>query len=91
VSIRSIVENVYAKRLRRRLTRIPVHVAIIQDSNRRYAKAHGMNVGCGHRLGVGTTERVLDWMKELDIRHVTFFAFFTENFHRSETEKEELR
>lgn len=69
---------------------IPNHVAIIQDGNRRYAKAHGKDTGYGHRLGADTTERVLDWMGELGIRHVTFFAFSTENFRRPEEEKEEL-
>ena len=62
---------------------IPNHVAIIQDGNRRYAKAHGKDTGYGHRLGADTTERVLDWMGELGIRHVTFFAFSTENFRRT--------
>ncbi len=90
MSIRSVAENVYAKRLRRSLTHIPNHVAIIQDGNRRYARARGKDTGYGHRLGADTTERVLDWMGELGIRHVTFFAFSTENFRRPEEEKEEL-
>ena len=80
----------YAKRLYRSLTHIPNHVAIIQDGNRRYAQARGEATGYGHRMGADTTERVLDWMGELDIRHVTFFAFSTENFQRTEEEKEEL-
>ena len=90
MSIRSVAENLYAKRLRRSLTHIPNHVAIIQDGNRRYARARGKDTGYGHRLGADTTERVLDWIGELDIRHVTFFAFSTENFQRTEEEKEEL-
>ncbi|HJK22545.1 MAG TPA: undecaprenyl diphosphate synthase family protein, partial [Methanocorpusculum sp.] len=90
MSIRSVAENLYAKRLRKSLMYIPNHVAIIQDGNRRYAKAHGKDTGYGHRLGADTTERVLDWMGELGIRHVTFFAFSTENFRRPEEEKEEL-
>jgi len=90
VSIRSVVESVYAKKLRRCLIHIPNHVAIIQDGNRRYARARGKDTGYGHRLGAETTGRVLDWMGELGIRHVTFFAFSTENFRRPEEEKEEL-
>ncbi len=90
MSIRSVAEAVYAKRLRKSLTHIPNHVAIIQDGNRRYARARGKDTGYGHRLGADTTERVLDWMGELGIRHVTFFAFSTENFRRPEEEKEEL-
>lgn len=90
MSIRSVAEAVYVKRFRKSLTHIPNHVAIIQDGNRRYARARGKNTGYGHRLGADTTERVLDWMGELGIRHVTFFAFSTENFRRPEEEKEEL-
>jgi tritrans,polycis-undecaprenyl-diphosphate synthase [geranylgeranyl-diphosphate specific] len=67
-----------------------MHVAIIQDGNRRYAKARGLEVGTGHRLGADTTERVLEWMNILGIRHVTFYAFSTENFNRSREEKTEL-
>jgi tritrans,polycis-undecaprenyl-diphosphate synthase [geranylgeranyl-diphosphate specific] len=85
-----VAEALYAKRLRKNLTHIPNHVAIIQDGNRRYAWARGKDTGYGHRLGADTTERVLDWMGELDIRHVTFFAFSTENFRRPDEEKEEL-
>ncbi|MDV0440878.1 polyprenyl diphosphate synthase [Methanorbis furvi] len=90
MSIRSVAEAVYAKRLRGKLLHIPSHVAIIQDGNRRFAKSRGMDTSYGHRLGADTSERVLDWMGELGIRHVTFFAFSTENFRRPEEEKAEL-
>lgn len=90
MSLRSFAESVYARRLRRSLRYIPLHVAIIQDGNRRYAKAHGKDTAFGHRLGADTTERVLDWMSELGIRHITFYAFSTENFKRPEDEKAEL-
>ncbi len=80
----------YTRLLRWQLTYIPMHVAIIQDGNRRFAKAHGKDTGYGHRLGADTTERVLDWMSELGIRHITFYAFSTENFKRPEDEKAEL-
>ena len=90
MSVRSVAEAVYARRIQRGLTHIPNHVAIIQDGNRRYAKSRGKGTGYGHRLGADTSERVLDWMGELGIRHVTFFAFSTENFQRPEEEKAEL-
>lgn len=90
MSIRSVAEKIYARRLRSKLVHLPNHVAIIQDGNRRFAKDHGMDTGAGHRLGADTTERVLDWMGELDIRHITFYAFSTENFRRPEDEQAEL-
>ncbi len=87
---RKIAEDVYANHIFRHLTHVPNHVAIIQDGNRRYAKQHGMSVELGHRAGADTTLRVLEWAKTLNIRHVTFYAFSTENFKRSEEEKNGL-
>lgn len=87
---REIAEDIYADSVFSRLQHIPNHVAIIQDGNRRYAKQHGLSVDIGHRLGAETTLRVLEWAKKLNIRHVTFYAFSTENFKRSEEEKKTL-
>ena len=48
--------------------KMPKHVAIIMDGNRRYAKLQGnVNVLKGHELGVDTLENVLDWSIELGI------------------------
>ncbi|HJJ90899.1 MAG TPA: polyprenyl diphosphate synthase [Methanocorpusculum sp.] len=91
MNIREIAERAYTKRLRKNLTHIPNHVAIIQDGNRRYAKAHGKDTEYGHKCGANTTEQVIDWMSEFGIRHITFFAFSTENFQRPIEEREELR
>ena len=84
--LRSAAETLYADAVLKRLTHIPKHVAIIQDGNRRYAKEHGISVDMGHKLGAETTLRVLEWGKKLDIRHVTFYAFSTENFKRDADE-----
>ena len=90
MSFRNFAESVYTRLLRWQLTYIPMHVAIIPDGNRRFANANGKDTGYGHRLGADTTERVLDWMSELGIRHITFYAFSTENFKRPEDAKAEL-
>jgi tritrans,polycis-undecaprenyl-diphosphate synthase [geranylgeranyl-diphosphate specific] len=66
------------------------HVAIIQDGNRRFAERAGLPRVLGHSLGAKTTERVLDWCLELGIKHLTLYAFSTENFDRSEEEKRML-
>jgi hypothetical protein len=55
VNILLVAENLYTKRFGRSLTHIPNHVAIIQDGNRWYAKAHGKDTEYGHRLGADTT------------------------------------
>jgi len=90
VSLRSLLEPVYYRILRNSLTHIPNHIAIIQDGNRRYAKELGLKNGYGHRQGANTTETMLDWAREFGIRHITLYAFSTENFKRSDDELEEL-
>lgn len=63
------------------------HVAVIQDGNRRYAKQKGLSKILGHSLGADTSEMVADWCLELGIKHLTLYAFSTENFNRDEDEK----
>lgn len=71
--------------------KMPKHVAIIMDGNRRYSKIQGnMDVVKGHEIGVDTLEKVLDWSIELGIEIITVYAFSTENFNRPEHEVEGL-
>ncbi len=63
--------------------KMPKHVAIIMDGNRRYSKIQGdIDVIKGHEIGVDTLEKVLDWVIELGIEIITVYAFSTENFNR---------
>ncbi|WP_303235144.1 polyprenyl diphosphate synthase [Methanosphaera cuniculi] len=71
--------------------KMPKHVAIIMDGNRRYSKLQGnMNVIEGHKKGVSTLENVLEWCIDLGIEIVTVYAFSTENFNRPSQEVEGL-
>lgn len=71
--------------------KMPKHVAIIMDGNRRYSKMQGnLNAIEGHKRGVDTLENVLEWCIDLGINIVTVYAFSTENFKRSEKEVEDL-
>ncbi len=70
---------------------MPKHVAIIMDGNRRFSKIQGgLEPIEGHKKGVNTLERVLDWCVDLGIEIVTVYAFSTENFNRSPAEVEGL-
>ncbi|VVB72880.1 Tritrans,polycis-undecaprenyl-diphosphate synthase (GGDP specific) [uncultured archaeon] len=60
------------------------HVAIIQDGNRRYARQRGLSKLLGHRMGAETSEKVPDWCLEVGVKHLTLYAFSTENFGRDE-------
>ena len=70
---------------------LPKHIALIMDGNRRYTKVMGnMEVIDGHKKGVSTLEKVMDWSIELGIEIVTVYAFSTENFKRPPEEVEGL-
>jgi len=70
---------------------MPKHVAIIMDGNRRFSKMQGnLDAVEGHKKGISTLERVLDWCVDLGIEIVTAYAFSTENFNRPPQEVEGL-
>ncbi|MDO5850435.1 MAG: polyprenyl diphosphate synthase [Methanobacteriaceae archaeon] len=88
-----VLYKIYEKRLLNEIDpdRMPKHVAIIMDGNRRFTKVQGnMAVSKGHELGADTLERVLDWSIELGIDIITAYAFSTGNFNRSKEEVENL-
>jgi len=87
------LQNLIAKYYERRLFaevissgRIPKHIAIILDGNRRFAYEKGMNKLDGHIFGAKKLEEVIGWCQELGIKHVTVYAFSMENFTRAEDE-----
>lgn len=63
------------------------HVAIICDGNRRWAKAHGMEVFKGHEYAVTKVfEPLVDHAQSLGIGFITFWIFSTENWKRAKNE-----
>lgn len=69
------------------LSKLPKHVAIIMDGNRRWARAHGMNPIEGHRrVTDDVLEPLVDECIRLGIPHLTLWAFSTENWERDKAE-----
>lgn len=66
--------------------KIPAHVAIIMDGNGRWARARSLPRIAGHRAGVENLRRVLEACGEFGIKHLTIYAFSTENWDRPEAE-----
>lgn len=66
--------------------RIPKHVAIIMDGNRRWARKLEKPPWYGHLFGSRKLEEILEWCRELNIMTLTVYAFSTENFKRSPEE-----
>ena len=65
---------------------VPGHVAIIMDGNGRWAKARGLPRIAGHKRGINSVRKVTREAKALGIRHLTIFAFSTENWLRPKEE-----
>lgn len=66
--------------------RLPQHVAIIMDGNGRWAKAQGKHRIFGHKNGVKAVREVTEGCAELGVKHLTLYAFSTENWNRPKTE-----
>ncbi|CDZ79539.1 Isoprenyl transferase [Candidatus Rubidus massiliensis] len=71
-------------------SRIPSHVAIIPDGNRRWAKQNQATTKEGHREGGNIIIDILRAAKEIGIKHVTFYVFSTENNFRPKEEVDAL-
>lgn len=67
-------------------SKVPKHIAIILDGNRRFAKKLGLQPWKGHEYGIKKLEELLEWCIELGIKEVTLYCFSTENFRRSKKE-----
>ncbi len=66
--------------------RVPQHVAIIMDGNRRWAKAHRLPAIEGHRRGIVALRHVTRAASDFGIPMMTVYGFSTENWKRDTTE-----
>ncbi|WP_280331100.1 polyprenyl diphosphate synthase [Nocardia wallacei] len=84
------MDTFYVRRLRRQLAgaRLPRHVALIMDGNRRWARNKGLtDIRLGYRHGGEQVKNVLVWCESLGIRHVTQFLCSIENLHGRRTDE----
>jgi undecaprenyl diphosphate synthase len=61
---------------------LPVHVAVIMDGNGRWARNRSRPRHSGHRAGVRSVRRTIQHAARVGVRHLTLFAFSSENFRR---------
>jgi len=64
----------------------PLHVAIIMDGTRRWAKSRNLSNLAGHKAGMETVRRVISACPDLDVGSLTLYAFSTENWRRPPVE-----
>lgn len=66
--------------------KVPAHLAIIMDGNGRWAQVHGRERTFGHLRGARIAKTVIEHCADLGIRHLTLYAFSTENWLRPKPE-----
>ncbi len=69
---------------------IPAHIAIIMDGNGRWAAAKRLPRMAGHRAGTENLRRIITACVELGVKHLTIYAFSTENWKRPTDEVQGL-
>ena len=82
--MRRVLYPAYESRLARRLSpdRIPKHVGVMLDGNRRWARAVGMDTAHGYRAGADNIFPMLGWCEEVGVEVVTLWMLSTDNLHR---------
>jgi short-chain Z-isoprenyl diphosphate synthase len=66
--------------------RLPQHVAVLADGNRRWARANapGRSLVAGYQAGADKLQDFVEWCDELGIPIVTLWVLSTDNFSRSD-------
>ncbi|GII98147.1 undecaprenyl diphosphate synthase [Sediminihabitans luteus] len=65
---------------------VPNHVAVVMDGNGRWANARGLPRVEGHKAGEASLLDVVAGAVEIGVKHVSAYAFSTENWKRSPDE-----
>ena len=68
----------------------PVHIAIIMDGNRRWARKKMLPVKLGHKQGAETLKKIVRYANKIGLKYISVYAFSTENWKRSEEEVNDL-
>ncbi|MDR1791719.1 MAG: isoprenyl transferase [Propionibacteriaceae bacterium] len=86
-----ILYSIYEQRLINRLDkkRLPKHVAVLADGNRRWARtnAPGQPLVVGYRQGAQKLLEFTNWCNQMEIPTVTLWVLSTENLQRSEDDE----
>src|SRR6476659_634710 len=90
--LRRVLYPAYEARVVRRLPadKLPQHVGVMLDANRRWAKAVGADTAQGHRAGAANIEPLLGWCEEIGVEVVTLWLLSTDNLNRPPRELEQL-
>jgi len=67
-------------------TKIPNHIAIIPDGNRRWARSRGIHTLKGHKAGFEMAVKLARAARKMGVHTVTLWGFSTENWDRTKEE-----
>ena len=70
--------------------RIPKHIALIPDGNRRWAEEKGLKPWEGHSVGMDKFREFLDWCYDAGVEEVTAYSLSKENFEKRSPEEVEF-
>jgi len=86
--LRRVLYPAYEARVVRRLPadKLPKHVGVMLDGNRRWARAVGADTAHGHRTGAANIEPLLGWCEEIGVEVVTLWLLSTDNLNRPDSE-----
>lgn len=84
----NILYNLYERRLAARMdpARVPRHVGVILDGNRRWARSMGFVATQGHKRGADKIAEFLTWAEQAGVRVVTLWLLSTDNLSRDPAE-----
>ena len=87
-AVKRVLYPAYEARVVRHLPpeRLPKHVGVMLDGNRRWARAAGADTAAGHRAGAANISPFLGWCEEVGIEVVTLWLLSTDNLNRPERE-----
>ena len=93
MGLSDVVYGVYERRLRRQIPaeRLPRHVGVILDGNRRWASSQGSASDVGHRAGAAKIVEFLGWCEESGVEVVTLWLLSTDNLARPTEELAKLQ
>lgn len=88
----AVLYGVYERRLARGLNaaKLPRHIGVLVDGNRRWAKLAGAPTAHGHQAGADKILEFLGWCREMGIRTVTLYMLSTDNLSRPAAELTDL-
>ena len=67
-------------------SRMPRHVGVMLDGNRRWARENGFDTASGHQAGADKIKDLLAWCEEMGVEVVTLWLLSTHNLQRDSGE-----